>query len=163
MSEIFKRKILDKIEPFLSTRDILLFYGARQVGKTTLMKYIQQHWFAHNSVFFDLEKPSNLEIADKDPDLFVDYLKVYNGWDMKSNLVVFVDEIQYLSRPTKFLKYLYDHYENLKLIVSGSSSLEIRGKLEDSLVGRLVKFEIYPLDFEEFLIFNQKNNLAALL
>ncbi len=163
MSEIFKRKVLNKIEPFLNTNDILLFYGARQVGKTTLMRYIQQQWFAHNSVFFDLEKASNLEIANKDPDLFVDYLKVYYGWDMKSKLVVFIDEIQYLSRPTKFLKYLYDNYKNLKLIVSWSSSLEIRGKLEDSLVGRLIKFEIYPLDFEEFLIFNKKDNLAAII
>lgn len=39
---MFDRIVLKKILPFLATNDILLFYGARQVGKTTLMKLIQQ-------------------------------------------------------------------------------------------------------------------------
>jgi predicted AAA+ superfamily ATPase len=67
--------------------------------------------------------------------------------------VVFLDEIQYLDNPTNFLKYLYDMYPRLKLIISGSSTFEIRGKLKDSMVGRMIKFDIFPLNFEEFLIF----------
>jgi predicted AAA+ superfamily ATPase len=41
-------------------------------------------------------------------------------------LVVFIDEIQYLDNPTSFLKYIYDEFKNIKFIVSGSSTLEIR-------------------------------------
>jgi predicted AAA+ superfamily ATPase len=74
--------------------------------------------------------------------------------------VVFIDEIQYLDNPTSFLKFIHDNYSSIKLIVSGSSTLEIRGKLHDSLVGRIIKFEILPLSFEEFLIFKNKENLA---
>jgi hypothetical protein len=74
-----------------------------------------------------------------------------------------VDEIQYLSHPSNLLKLLYDHYKDkIKLIVSGSSSFEIRKKFKDSLVGRTVNFNIYPLNFEEFLIFKKsKFNLES--
>ena len=53
--------------------------------------------------------------------------------------------------PKKRLKIIADHYNNFKLIVSGSSTLEIKQKFKDSLAGRKVVFEIYPLDFYEVL------------
>src|SRR3990167_9413213 len=59
--------------------------------------------------------------------------------------------------PTKFLKIMHDHYPNIKLLVSGSSTFEIKQKFKESLVGRTVNFEVYPLSFEEFLIFKGKN------
>lgn len=160
---MYKRVVIDKIKPFLSTHDVLLFYGARQVGKTTLMKIIQQQYVSERSFFFDLENPEYLELLDKNPDLFADFLKSYYAWDGNERVVVFIDEVQYLSNPTNFLKYIHDHYPAIKLIVSGSSTLEIRGKLKDSLVGRIIKFEIYPLSFEEFLIFKEKENLSKLI
>jgi predicted AAA+ superfamily ATPase len=61
------------------------------------------------------------------------------------------------------LKYIYDEYENIKFIVSGSSTLDIRWKMKDSLAWRLLKFDIFPLSFEEFLIFKWKDNLAKLV
>jgi predicted AAA+ superfamily ATPase len=49
--------------------------------------------------------------------------------------VIFVDEVQYLKNPSNFLKLLYDEYnENLKLVVSGSSSFYIDQKFKDSLM-----------------------------
>ena len=65
-----------------------------------------------------------------------------------------MDEIQYLDNPSNFLKLLYDKYSGkIKLIVTGSSSLELKADFQDSLAGRKVAFEIKPLDFEEFLQF----------
>lgn len=65
-----------------------------------------------------------------------------------------IDEIQYLDNPLNFLKHLYDKYaEKIKIITTGSSSLELKTKFQDSLVGRKVSFLINPLDFEEFLNF----------
>lgn len=160
---MFERIVLKKILPFLATNDILLFYGARQVGKTTLMKLIQQKYITEQSLFFDLENPDYLNLLDKNSELFVAYLKSYHAWEENRRIVIFIDEIQYLTNPTNFLKYIYDNYPNIKLIVSGSSTLEIRGKLKDSLVGRLMKFEIYPLAFEEFLSFKGKDNLAQMI
>lgn len=54
------------------------------------------------------------------------------------------------------LKNLHDHYPNIKIYASGSSTLEIKNKIKDSLAGRKFIFHIYPLDFKEFLIFSAR-------
>jgi hypothetical protein len=64
-----------------------------------------------------------------------------------------VDEIQYLANPSSFMKLIADHHPQVKLIVSGSSSFEMKSKFTVSLVGRTVNFEIYPLSFREMLAF----------
>jgi hypothetical protein len=66
---------------------------------------------------------------------------------------VLIDEVQYLANPSSFMKLIADHHRYLKLIVSGSSSFEMKSKFRDSLVGRTVDFEIYPLSFREMLTF----------
>jgi predicted AAA+ superfamily ATPase len=71
--------------------------------------------------------------------------------------VVFIDEIQYLKNPSNFLKLLYDEYhENMKLVVSGSSSFYIDQKFKDSLMGRKELYEIFSMNFEEFLDFQEE-------
>jgi predicted AAA+ superfamily ATPase len=82
------------------------------------MRYIEKEYFKENSFFFDLEKPSNLDLLNKDPDIFITYLKSYYNWSEDKKVVIFIDEIQYLDNPTSFLKYIYDNYENIKFIVS---------------------------------------------
>jgi len=95
---------------------------------------------------------------DKGVDEFVAYLGE-QGFDLSAfkksskKLFVLIDEIQYLANPSSFLKLLADHHRYLKVIVSGSSSFEMKSKFKDSLVGRTVNFEIYPLSFREFLMF----------
>jgi predicted AAA+ superfamily ATPase len=160
---MYTRKIISKIEPFLETHDILLFYWARQVGKTSLMKIIQNDYIKEKSVFFNLENVKHFRLLDWDYDKFIENLKVEYNWNEKEKIVVFIDEVQYLNNPTNFLKYIYDEYENIKFIVSGSSTLDIRWKMKDSLAGRLLKFDIFPLSFEEFLIFKWEDNLAKLV
>ena len=157
---MFYRNVLKDIIPFIQTHDILLFYGARQVGKSSLMKLIQEEYLQCRFLSFDLEEPWELLSLNQGPTVFVNNLISLYDRHTDEDLVIFIDEIQYLDNPTSFLKYLYDHYEHLKLIVSWSSTLEIRGKLKDSLAGRMLKFEIYPLSFEEFLRFKEKNELA---
>ena len=58
---MFPRKILEKIVHFIDTDDILLFYGARQTGKTSLMEYLRDHYIKYRSVFLDLEDPDDFE------------------------------------------------------------------------------------------------------
>ena len=70
-----------------------------------------------------------------------------------SKVFVLIDEIQYLANPSSFMKLVADHHRYLKLIVSGSSSFAMKSKFRDSLVGRTVDFEIYPLSFRELLHF----------
>jgi predicted AAA+ superfamily ATPase len=150
---MYHRAVLEQIKPFLSTHDVLLLYGARQVGKTSLMKIIQQD-LKERSIFFDLESKQDFQLVNtSSQEHFIDNLKSVYHWQEDEKIVVFIDEVQYLDDPTSFLKYLYDHYDTIKFIVSGSSTLDIRNKMRNSMAGRLITFDIFPLSFSEFLTF----------
>src|SRR3989344_3992054 len=63
----------------------------------------------------------------------------------------FMDEYQYIADGGKKLKLLYDSFPNIKFIISGSSSLELKDKTAKYLVGRVFYFTIYPFSFGEFI------------
>lgn len=157
---IIKRKRIDEISQYLYTDDIVVIHGARQVGKTSILMYLQEQLEKNKEKNYsiDLEDSRFVSLLDKGVDEFISYLRE-QGFDLpalkKSNkkLFVLIDEIQYLANPSSFLKLLADHHKTLKIIVSGSSSFEMKSKFKDSLVGRTVNFEIYPLSFQEFLLF----------
>ena len=109
-----------------------------------------------NVFYFDLELKNLLDLCDKGPESVYNYL-LQKGANDKKKIYLMIDEIQYLKNPTSFIKIMHDHYDNIKLLVSGSSTFEIKKKFKDSLAGRTVNFELYPLSFEEFLIFRRKN------
>ncbi len=157
---IFKRSVMDDIDRYLPTEDIIVIHGARQVGKTSILMYLQDRLQkkGEQTLYIDLEDSRFTSLLDSGVDEFVLYL-AQEGYDFpglnKSDqkLFILIDEIQYLTNPSSFLKLLADHHRYLKIIVSGSSSFEMKSKFKDSLVGRTVNFEIYPLSFEEFLLF----------
>ena len=153
---IFKRTITDNIIPYLVSREAVVLHGARQVGKTSLMYFLRdilktQHRSTH---FLDLEDSRFVRILDAGVEAFFTYLREENLMPTQGEkLFLFIDEIQYLQNPSEFLKLVVDHHPELKLIVSGSSSFDIKSKFKDSLVGRTVNFEIFNLSFQEFLVF----------
>ena len=154
--KIYRRKIVEKIAKYLDSKEVVVIYGARQVGKTTLMKYLIKKYLKENTFYFDLEMSNLLDLCNKGAESVYNYL-LQKGIDEKKKIYLLIDEIQYLKNPANFLKIMHDHYENVKLIVSGSSTFEIKKKFKESLAGRTVNFELYPLSFEEFLIFKNKS------
>jgi uncharacterized protein len=161
---LFPRKIVPGIVKYLDDKGAIVLVGARQVGKTSILYLLMDELMRRGTpekavLYFDLEDLVLLEVFNSGVTEFIDYLKA-RGIDVHRRNYLFVDEIQYLNDPTRFLKLLADHHKNLKLIVSGSSTLEIRQKFKDSLAGRKVVFEIFPLDFQEFLVFKGEKNLA---
>ncbi len=77
---------------------------------------------------------------------------------------IFIDEIQYVDDFSSIIKYLVDHYaDTYKLILSGSSSIQIKHKFKDSLVGRKIVFELFPLSFSEFCRFTNEATIAEKL
>lgn len=160
---IIARKILKKIKPFLGKSEIIVIHGARQTGKTTLLKIINKtllhdYKVAEKNIFyFDLEDFEFLEMFNKGYREVVAYIESRIEKPAKGKIYLLIDEIQYLDNPSSLLKILHDHYPWLKMIVSGSSSFDIKGKFKDSLVGRTVEFELFPLDFEEFILFKNRN------
>jgi predicted AAA+ superfamily ATPase len=86
------------------------------------------------------------------------------GINREKRVFVFVDEIQHLPNPSSFLKYLHDHCKpNLKFIVTGPSSLEIKKNFTDRLTGSVYRFVVKPLSFHEFLEFKNEKAFAEML
>jgi predicted AAA+ superfamily ATPase len=165
--ELVRRKAVSEIAKYLDAKGIILLVGARQVGKTSLlyllMDELRNQGISENFIhYLDLEDLTVLDILNSGTKEFIDYLKAM-GIETEKRNYLFIDEIQYLNNPTNFLKLIADHHQNLKLIVSGSSTLEIRRKFKDSLAGRKVIFEIFPLDFYEFMLFKGEQKLAEIL
>jgi len=153
------RDITIQAKKYLENDDILLFVGARQAGKTTVLKQIQSYLQNKNKTihFLNLEDLNYLDLLNKSPkNLF----KIFTI-DLKKKTFLIIDEIQYLNNPTNFLKYFWDEYkEKIKIIVSGSSAFYIDKKFKDSLVGRKKIFNVKTLSFKEFLRFKNKNELS---
>ena len=154
---MYPRKCLEKIKRYLDTPDIIVIHGARQTGKTTLLRLIMQEVSQQDSAYFDLEDKRLHEICEKGAETIKQYLQQKGLLKSQEKFYLFIDEIQYLSNPSSLLKIFHDHFPVIKIIASGSSSFNIKKKFKDSLVGRTVNFELFPLDFEEFLIFKEKD------
>jgi len=154
--KLYKRTIFDKITPFLGTETIIVLHGARQVGKSHILFYIRDFLTQKGKkvVYFDLEYPDLLADFNKGVDVFLASLQA-RGYKIGQEIYVLIDEIQYLDNPSSFLKIIADHYKSIRLIVSGSSTFDIKSKFKDSLAGRTTPYEVFPLSFEEFLVFKE--------
>ncbi len=160
---LFPRKIQKNIDKWLFEKEIIILNGPRQVGKTSLLKLIKEQLIEQNisneNIFYlNLEEIDVLDDLNKSPENILNYII-----NKENKNYFLIDEIQYLDNPSNFLKHLYDKYvDELKIIVTGSSALELKAQLQDSLVGRKVSFMVNPLCFEEFLQFKQVDYLKYL-
>lgn len=154
---LFKRDVIDTIRPYIGDQSIIVLHGARQVGKSHILFYLQQELEQKGETvfYYDLEYPDVLMDMNKGVQTFIQDLKG-RGYQDGHKVHVLIDEIQYLENPSSFLKIIGDHHKNIHLIVSGSSSFEIKSKFTDSLAGRTINFEVFPLTFSEFLTFKQE-------
>ncbi|MFK7780680.1 MAG: ATP-binding protein [Candidatus Gracilibacteria bacterium] len=155
---MIKREILNEIKYWLNKEKIIILKGARQVGKTTLMKKIESYINKDKknvTVFLQADKIDNNDIF-KTPDTLITYLNA--KYDFPNTYVyLFIDEFQYIKQAGLFLKNIFDEYkDNLQIIVSGSSSLEIT-KNSEFLTGRAITFYIDRISFIDF--FNYKENI----
>lgn len=137
------RELEDLIKPFLKRREILAIVGSRQVGKTTLLEYLTSQLKKEGKLvkFITFEKRGDLELFDNIED-FKDFHKKYQ--------IIIIDEFQYAKQGGQKLKYLFDTTKT-KYIISGSSSLDIKFQTGKYLVGRMLKFMLWPFSFREYL------------
>ncbi len=155
IDNIYKRGLVEELAKYLDSKEAVVIYGARQVGKTSLLKYLIKNHIPENAFYFDLELKDLLDLCNNGAEGVYKYL-LQKGADEKKTIYLIIDEVQYLENPASFIKIMHDHYPEVKLFLSGSSTFEIRKKFRQSLAGRVVAFELYPLSFEEFLEFKGK-------
>jgi predicted AAA+ superfamily ATPase len=152
--DIIKRKIFNEIKAHLSKKEISLIVGPRQVGKTTIMNEIKKYLETEGKkfVFLSLDYESDSVFFKSQEDL-LRKIELTLG---KEGGFVFIDEIQRKENAGVFLKGIYDLGLPYKFIVSGSGSLELKEKINESLAGRKRDFFMDPVDFEEFVDFKTK-------
>jgi len=159
----YYRTIEKNLRDALTRKEAIFILGARQVGKTTLMKHLMKDFADNTTLYFDLENPSNLSIINKGANEFLAFLSSQELAKNKTNYI-FIDEIQYADDFSSLIKYFVDHHsDRYKFVLSGSSSLQIRKKFKESLVGRKIIFELYPLSFSEFCAFKDEPVLSKKL
>ena len=149
---MYPRKIYPRLEAHLATPQVTVITGMRRTGKTTAVKHLMEKITSKNKIYIDLERMDNRRIFHQE-----NYDVILNsfgqlGLDAKQKAYVFLDEIQLVKNMPSIIKYLYDTYQ-IKFIVTGSSSYYLKNLFSESLAGRKKIFELYPLDFSEFLTF----------
>jgi len=162
-SDFLYRDIVIKLNNWLERDEIIVILGARQIGKTSLLRYLKHTLDAQgkSTIFIDLED-IELRNAIKNARDLTNYLQTL-GWEKGKRQYVFLDEIHYIENATSVLKYVHDHYPELKFIVTGSSSLKLKFKMAEPLTGRKVVFILYPLSFMEYLDFTARKELREIL
>lgn len=139
-----KRHLDTKInQHFAKYKQVLILLGSRQVGKTTLVKKI----FPNADYFLVDNDPIKKILESYD-------IETYKTLVNKDSKEIIIDEIHLLDNPGRAIKIIYDQLEGIKIIITGSSSFHIKNKTGESLAGRKIDYNIYPLTFSEYL--NQK-------
>lgn len=150
----YRRQIYQQLEAELQTKEITVITGMRRVGKTTALRHLYDLIDSKNKTMLDMENPIHRKIFEEE-----NYDKVWNNlaeFDIsnKSKSYIFIDEVQNLPDLSRVVKYLYDHWD-VKFFLTGSSSYYLRNLFPESLAGRKIIFELFPLNFSEFLVFKQ--------
>lgn len=143
------RDIQDSIKPWLDRGKIVILKGARQVGKTTILKEFRRQLEGEGRAVRYIA--ADLDFADPsfgDPRLFLRRLDDLFG---HGGGTVIIDEFQAIPDAGLFLKTIYDQAgDRFRFLVSGSSSLELT-KTAEFLTGRKMEFIVRPFSFREFV------------
>jgi predicted AAA+ superfamily ATPase len=139
---------LRKIEHGFAQVPIVVLIGARQVGKTSLMSLYSE---GKKCVLLNGQDAEIAALFQKQSTI-EQYLKVYLNEELDGFLLL--DEFQFIGGISTSLKLLTDKYSRLKVLCSGSSSLDILQQVEESLAGRVRVIEVLSLSFAEYLLFN---------
>lgn len=151
-----KRDLEDKILTLLKAPEILAVVGPRQSGKTTMINNILKDLEGAKSVSFDDQ--GILNMFEKNTE---DFISIF----VKGNKYLFIDEFQYAKNGGKVLKFIYDSFmsareeQRVKIIISGSSILDLTVQAVKYLTGRILVLNLYPFNFREFLSVKDRDYL----
>ena len=136
------RTLMQKIrDELLKSQKIILLYGARQTGKTTLIKKILTD-FPGKQLHINADELKYIEIlSSRDAGKL---RLLVEGYDL-----LFIDEAQRVPDIGINLKILHDQIPSLTIIATGSSSFDLANKVREPLTGRTRTFQLYPIAFDE--------------
>ncbi len=157
-SVLVRRSGVEKITERLDSDHVEVIIGPRQSGKTTvlmmLIDALLQRGVTPQRVFY-----VNMDTIDRfeqfnNPMLLVE--QINHVREKGERVYLFLDEVQRLDTPGKFLKGVYDLGQNIKVLATGSSSLELNSKIKEFLTGRKRETYIFPISFKEYIRYENK-------
>ncbi len=160
----FNREITD-------IKQITSLTGLRRTGKSTLLKQViavllQNRISPSRILYFSFDQPT----IDEKPELLEEIITIFLSDVLREQVhkinkktYIFFDEIQLIPFWQDIIKRYYDLNQNLKFIVSGSSSLFISEKSKESLAGRIFTTILPPLSFSEYKRFSGKTDFTDFL
>ena len=138
-----KRNIEANIERYLFKGKALIIYGARQVGKTTLVKKIIASSPQITSRYINCDEPDELK----------QLIEAQSSTQLKDVIgdtqLVVIDEAQRVTNIGLKLKLLVDTFPRQQIIATGSSSFELANKISEPMTGRTWEFWLYPFSVNE--------------
>ncbi len=137
---MFTRIIENKVQEKLRSGKAIVVVGARQVGKTTLLKGILKEM---DYLFLDGDDPTTRNLLSS-PN--TEEIRTLLG----DNKNVFLDEAQRIPGIGLTLKIITDQFKDVQLFISGSSSFDLGNELNEPLTGRKWEYELFPIAWEEY-------------
>lgn len=138
-----QRFLKNTIEKYLFKNKVIIIYGARQTGKTTLLEQMLEPY-----------RESTLFLNGDDADVRV-LLTDLNATKLVpiigNSKIVVIDEAQRIPETGLALKIIHDNFKNVQLIATGSSSFELANNISEPLTGRKYEFVLYPFSFGELV------------
>ncbi|MBU3979143.1 ATP-binding protein [Patescibacteria group bacterium] len=150
-------RLLEKhlITDLLKDSKTIIVLGARQVGKTTLVKDIQSKIASVDTKILYL----NCDI-DEERDVINTTSLAVLGQLLQNIDLLFIDEAQRLANPGLTMKIIHENFSNIRVLATGSSSLDLQNKMSDAMTGRTFEFKLFPLSFVEALAAGTESGIS---
>lgn len=138
---MLERYYSNKIQSWIKPNKVLVLYGPRRVGKTTIIREFLKQYAGkvYQSTGEDAKLKEILESSD-----FSKIIPFFTGYDL-----VFIDEAQKIEHIGQGLKIIVDQIPNIQVIATGSSSFDLSNKIGEPLVGRQTIHTLFPLSVLE--------------
>ncbi len=137
----YTRTIQSIIEQSMFKGKVIVLYGARQVGKTTLIRSIQEN-YAHDALYLNCDEPDiRSALSDK--------TSTELGHLLGRKQLILIDEAQRVKNIGLTLKLLVENFPDIQVIATGSSSFDLSNSITEPLTGRKKEFFLYPLSVKE--------------
>lgn len=150
-----QRDLFNVIKANLHRRQVQIIVGLRRVGKSTIFYQLIDDLIKSGTnplsiIYCNFDEP---ELQDKRiEELLKEYSRLTDINYKKEKIYLFLDEVQKSKNWVADVKLIYDNFHNIKILVSGSASLNILSEAKKSLAGRVIYYELKPLSFSEFLL-----------
>lgn len=138
---MINRTAQSEIDSYLFEGKAILVFGARQVGKTSLIKNTIKD---QSCLWLNGDEPDTQLLLEN---ITTDRLKALIG----DNKILVIDEAQMIHNIGLLIKRMVDNYPEIQVIASGSSAFELADKTKESMVGRKQELQLFPLSYSEMV------------